>query len=1037
MMRSFSSVILFALILLNDGISSSQNFTRYSVQDGLAQSTVHAILQDRKGFLWIGTDDGLNRYDGYEFGVFRHRPDDSSSLSTNRIRSLCEDRDGRLWVGTRYGLNVLSFSHDQGSGAVREMFNHFFQSPDDSLSLDGNEISTIFKDMNGTLWIGTATGLNKLVRSPDDTSARFVRLPRNNHPPLRRITSICQDPSGPLWMGTLGAGLKRFHPDTETFESFMKDTSRTGSISSNFVVTVHIDRNGTLWAGTYGGGLNRFNREADTFSVFHHDPRNSMTISDNRVYSIKQDHDGHLWVGTFGGGLNKFSSSSESFSHFHNIDYDQKSLNNDYVRVITIDRSRNLWVGTNKGLNKLDLKPVKFVHYSHDPKQKNSLSDNIVLSVFEKTPKDDTVDSVLWVGTNKGLDRIDQRTNTFTHFPILHNIPRSDRGFVYALRADHRGDLWIGTFGGGVFRFNEKKNGFKQYVHDPSSHQSLLDNRILTIKESSDKKRLWIGTVVGLCRFNSENNTFSRDLFDGDDSITTLRQSVAALCEDNVSGVWAGTNAGVFILDFEQKTIHNLRHEGESGSSLSSNIVNSLYRDSGGTIWIGTENGLNRYDPSTKTVKFFFQEDGLPNNVITDILGDRLGRLWIATHRGLCVLTEHLDGTATFRSYGVADGLQSMEFNGGASFQSPSGELFFGGVEGLNRFFPENIRDNTIVPPVAITAFRKSNNFMIGASALGSMGGVELSYDDRFFSFEFAALDFASAKTNLYEYKLEGFDRDWVGAGNRRVAMYTNIDAGNYVFRVRASNTDGVWNEAGDSMPVRIHPPFWERWWFRTLAVLCFLAIGITLYRYRVSKIIEIERMRVRIASDLHDEIGSSLTKISLYSDLMKQSADEEKKLALLQRIGSMSREVIGSMSDIVWSIDARSDTAQDLIDRMRDTALTILAPRNIVSSFHIKGMDLQKKLPVEKRQNLYLIFKEAITNVAKHSNATAVEVRLANEQGKFSMTLHDNGNGFKESGKKTGNGLRNMKMRAERIHARCNIENDHGVRISIVSEPL
>jgi len=511
--------------------------------------------------------------------------------------------------------------------------------------------------------------------------------------------------------------------------------------------------------------------------------------------------------------------------------------------------------------------------------------------------------------------------------------------------------------------------------------------------------------------------------------------NVACFGEDRKGNLWIGTYlGGVNRFDPRTGQFTRLQHDPQNANSLSHNSVTSIYADRDGLLWFGTAQGLNKFDPRTEAFTRYDEKDGLPNAFIYSILGDDEGNLWLSSNNGLSKCNDRLPAGRKFKNYDVTDGLQSNEFNVGAYHRGRSGAFYFGGINGLNRFFPGEVRENPHAPPIVLTAFKKFNETAALDSALAEIKTLRLSYRENFFSFDFAALDYTQPEKNQYAYMMAGFDPDWIHAGTRRYAGYTNLDPGAYVFKVKGANNDGVWNETGAAVKIIITPPFWKTWWFRVLAAAAIIGLLGLIYRYRVGRLLEMERLRVRIASDLHDDIGATLTKISLHSELIEESNEPGEIRESLRKIGAMSRELVTTMSDIVWSIDARNDTLGNLIDRMRDFATSVLSVRATQIDFNCAGLDMQKKLPVDFRQNIYLIFKEAINNIAKHAEAARVDVQIKNANGHFNMSIRDDGKGWREHeyAKLTGHGLRNMKMRAARIGGDLNISQNGGCTVSL-----
>jgi ligand-binding sensor domain-containing protein/signal transduction histidine kinase len=1005
-------------------------FERISQEHGLSQSTVYAILQDSRGFMWFGTQDGLNRYDGYNFVVYKHSQVDSNSLSDNWILCIYEERSqpGVLWVGTQNGLNRFD--------TITNRFIRFKHDPDDTTSLSHNFVRAICEGSAGGLWIGTdGGGLNRFDRQ----SGRFKRYQSDPKNPSslgnNRITSIYEDDEGLLWIGTLGGGLNCLDPRTEKFIHYLSDPENPESISSNHVMCIYRDpdREATLWVGTYSGGLNRFDLHKKICTRFEYDATNSQGIGAPRVFSIRSDKSGILWLGTFEGGVNRFDPENNLFTHFKNDPLQPQSLSANFVRSLFIDQSGNLWAGTHLGgLNKIDLKPKKFLHYQHDPADTASLRHNIVNAISED------VRGNLWVGTNIGLDKLPPGGRAFEHVALNPKSAPGKDSYVTSIWLENSNTIWIGTIGEGLLKYNPTTSAIKYFKNDPL-RPMLSDNRVNALYHSR-KNMVWVGTWNGLNVFDLAAGTFRVFRRDPQNSNSLGHNEILCISEDRHGNLWVGTNGGgLNKYDPASGRFTRFTHDAQVPGSLSHDIVNTIFEDADGTLWVGTSDGLNRFDEQYQRFTNYFEEDGLPNNKICAILGDEQGHLWISTWGGIARFSPQLPHGRQFRNYDQADGLQGKSFREGAAYRSPTGETFFGGIHGLNRFFPEHVLDTPAPPRVVITTFKVFDQTAKLDTSISAIKTITLSYRDDFFSFEFVALDYTSPEANRYAYKMEGFDGNWIYSGTRRYASYTNLNAGEYVFRVKGSNKDGIWNNADTSIRIIITPPFWESWWFRLLAAMAFVGMLAAIYRYRVSHLLAVERLRVRIASDLHDDIGATLTKISLQSELIQDGACSPEIIASLRKIGAMSRELVTTMSDVVWSIDARNDTAGDLLDRMRDFAASVLSVKPINVSFEVSGLDEQKKLSVPLRQNLYLIFKEAVNNIAKHAAASQVNIHIKNADGAFSLMIRDDGKawGEGECEKLTGHGLRNMKMRAERIGGHLEIFRNGGCTVKLTAPAL
>lgn len=840
-------------------------FERLSIEDGLSQSSVYCILQDSRGFMWFGTDDGLNRYDGYHFTIYRHDPEDPHSISHNVVRALYEDRTGTLWIGTEGGgLNRFDRNTEQ--------FIHYQHDPSNPKSLSHNAVSVIYEDHTSTLWIGTwGGGLDDF----DRRTQTFIHYQPDQEDPesisTDQILSIYEDRAGTLWVGTWESGLERLEARATLdspgrFRHYQNDPENPDSLSHNSIWTIYEERNGMLWLGTEGGGLEKFDPKSGKCSHYRSDPEDPYSLSSDDIRVVYKDQAGTLWVGTFGGGLNKFDRQTGQFIRYLPDPSNPHSLSHEEIRTIYEDRSGMIWVGTNLGgISKFNRKP-KFISYQNDPGTANSLNDNLVFSFYEDQG------GILWIGTwDGGLNRFDRKNGQFTHY---QHDPKDDSSIsenaIPAIYEDQRGNLWVATWDGGLNRLDRTTGHFTHYRHNPDDSASLSSDKLSWIYEDRSGA-LWIGTAFGdLNRFDYETQQFTRYMTDPDNTLQLTDNVIYAIYEDQTGAFWIGSNGGGFA-EFDRKTGQILRYvnDPEDPASLSNNAVYALCEDQHGQLWIGTAGGLNKFDRSTKTFRHYTVKHGLPNNVIYGILEDSRGHLWLSTNRGIA---EFDPQTETSKNYTVRDGLQSNEFNDGAYYKSRSGEMFFGGVNGFNAFFPEQIKDNPHIPPVVITDFQIFNKSVpIGAMLDGrtilersimETNALTLSYRDSVISFEFTALDYVIPQKNHYAYQLEGFDADWNYISGRRFVTYTNLPAGNYTFRVKAANNDGVWNEDGDMIRLAITPPFWETWWFQTLAILAIAGTLSGVYYVRMQSIkMQKHQLEVQVAERTH-ELHSSLVQV-------------------------------------------------------------------------------------------------------------------------------------------------------------------------------
>lgn len=1006
----------------------TMKFDRLAREHELSQSTVNAIVQDSLGYMWFGTQDGLNRFDGYSVTVFKHALSDSNTIADNSIWCLLADSHGDLWVGTMRG------GVDRYRAAVNR-FEHHLHRSHDSTSISENNVISLFEDSRGNIWLGT---LNNGLNRYDRATGRFERFRFAMSDPYslsnNTVWSITEDRSGNLWLATWG-GICRFNPAEKPprFYRYTHDPRNAGSLGSNSVRCVYVDRSGTLWVGTWGAGLARFDERTQTFRHYTHDARNPHSISSNLILSLFQDRRGNFWIGTGDRGLNLYTPATDSFERFE-----------------------------------------------HDPQNPTTLSNNIISALFEDRA------GTLWIGTGAGgVNMLDARRNRFTHYRDVASDPTDMHGSdVWAILEDARGDLWVGTYGHGLNRFNRQRTHVVNYRHIPGSPQSLSHNNVLALCETSDG-RIWIGTEGGgLNSFDRRTETFT-SIRRGTQGRGLSHDEVTALRADRRGNLWIGNNGGsVDVLDLRTGTFRHYRtdesdphalagtsimciyedrqgtvwigsfggglHRYDSltdgfvrypqattpGTGLNNNTVLSIYQDEGGTLWLGTYGGgLNKLEISSGRFEYLTHADGLPNDVVYGILPDDHGNLWLSTNRGIARLNPR---TRELRVYDVKDGVQANEFNQGAYFRSARGELFFGGLNGFNAFFPDSIKDNSYLPPVYLSSFRVFDRQIELPRSLATTRHIQLSYDQNFFSFEFVALNYISPEKNRYAYKLQGLDRDWIVVpASRRYASYTNLDPGEYILRVKASNNDGIWNEEGIAVAITITPPYWRTWWFRLLVAAAIIALLYGMYRYRVSKLVEIERIRASIATDLHDDIGSTLTEIALYSDVglrelrssraPRGDGNAARLEALLENIGTTSRGLIDAMNDIVWAVDPKNDSFEFLLLRMKTHAARMLDAKGINYEIDIPDELSRLHLPLGFRRRFYLIYKEAINNILRHAHAAKVTLTIRKEGRSLAMTIVDDGKGFDLERVREGNGLTNMRKRAESLNGKLTISSRPG----------
>ncbi|HSB02059.1 MAG TPA: two-component regulator propeller domain-containing protein, partial [Anaerolineales bacterium] len=785
-------------------------FDHIGSEQGLSQSSVRVILQDRLGFLWFGTEDGLNRYDGYTFKTYKPDPDIANSLSDRWINSIVEDQNGYLWIATRQGgLNRFD--------PRTEQFTHFLHDEADPSSVSDNYISVLYVDKSNNLWLGTTRGLDLFNRA--DNTFKHFSPPGNEEIAGKRVTAIYQDSRERFWVGTAAGGLNRFYPQDGRFTSYENNPDDPNSISHSYVTAITEDKEAILWVGTRKG-LNRFDPNVIRFETFIHSENIATSLANNTISALYVDSTDNLWVGT-AGGLDRLNTTKRGFVHYRNDPAFSKSLSYDDVISIYEDRGGVLWFGTwGGGVNKYDRQRDNFSYYRHDPKDSNTLSGNVITPVYVDRQ------GYAWVGTSDaGLNRFRWSTNEVTRYQHDPADPDSiGSNQLLSLAQDQAGLLWIGTMDG-LDQFDEKTFSFKHYQRDPTNPRSLSANVVYSVYVDA-QNTLWVGTLSGLDRLDRETGSFIHYSPDENDPNSLSGGIVNTIYEDHAGTLWVGTfESGLNKLNRETGQFTHYRFDSKNKRSLSNDSIESIYQDSKGRIWIGTAGGgLNLYHPETDTFTYYLEKDGLPNGVVYGILEDEKGYLWLSTNFGLSRFDPK---TEMFRNFDANDGLQSNEFNSAAYAKGKNGELYFGGINGLTVFQPSHIDDSQYLPQVALTSLTQGDNPVTTDSSVETTQQVVLQWPQNSFEFEFAALSFNQPDKNQYAYMLDGFDGNWHSIGTKRDGRYTNLPGGQYTLRLKASNSDGVWNGTPLRIQIRVVPPFWQTLWFRVfLGVMAVAAVA-------------------------------------------------------------------------------------------------------------------------------------------------------------------------------------------------------------------
>jgi signal transduction histidine kinase/ligand-binding sensor domain-containing protein len=851
--------------------SESIEFDRIS---GLSNNIVQAIYQDHLGFMWFGTENGLSMYDGYNFTEFHYNPEDTHSLSANGVVGVFEDSKGVLWVSTDEGINRLN----------REVNPYNFSSfpfKIGQLDMGNPKVLSFYEDKTGTLWVGTTDGIFHF----DHENEQFLGW--DNTQPTSPILDIHEDLNGDLWLGT-ESGIIR--TNLETDKRYSHDPEDPTTLSDNMVTSVFEDHQGELWIGT-SVGLNKLDRETETFTRYQHDPEDAFSLSQDTIIKIQEDSAGRLWVGTLN-GLNLMDREEGRFYHYLHDPDDPRSMSHNVILTMYVDRSGVLWVGTVNGINRLDPTAGRFKLTQQGKGDYDGLSDNVVFSLFEDH------NGTLWAGTfSGGLNRLDRGSESFTNYRYDPADPGSlGSDYVSAIYEDQKGILWVAT-PIGLDQFDPQREMFQ--------HMGSFGGYPVNTISGDQSGGLWIGTENGLYRRRESGSQNS--------IVWTKGLNVYSHYTDKEGILWMGTvGDGIYLSDDAGREIKHFQYDPEDPGSFRGWFATSFYEaPTLGLVWIGTwGDGLYRYDRATQSFSRYTVEDGLPSDAITCILADSAGFMWLGTGKGISRFDPR---TEEFKNYDHLDGLQSGEFF--ECHQGEGGKMYFGGTQGLNSFYPHLVEDNPDPPPVVITAFNKFNQTV--RTNLPAGEHIQLEYNDNFISFEFAALNYTKSEKNQYAYMMEGLDSDWNYAGTRRFAEYPSLEPGEYTFRVKASNNDGVWNEEGAAVRVTIQPPFWGTLWFQGLMVLLLTGVVFSGYRLQVRRLEargreleaqvvertqEIERRR-QVAEGLRDilaVLNSNLPRDEILDYLVTQASRllgaggtilhqierEEERLTILARYG-------------------------------------------------------------------------------------------------------------------------------------------------------
>ncbi|MBN2357321.1 hypothetical protein JXO59_14495 [candidate division KSB1 bacterium] len=1033
-MRKSTSFIFLLTCLLLSSPAAAQLFPDHEIRfdhllpgSNMTENSINCFLQDRQGFMWIGTKNGLFRYDGHEmkscelpakpgtylkgsfirclcelardellligtdegglyvydkktghFTQYIHLLHDSTTIGSNKIFDMLEDREGHIWIATAHGgLNLFDIQAKQ--------FSRYYIDAEKSKSNEDNFFKCLYLDAQDGLWVGTRySGLYLFDRKRKTFRIMFRETDDPENRLHNEVWSLCQDHNNNLWIGTEEKGLFLLKGERDKNYRIEK-LGKADGFFHKAAVKVFCDQTGTIWVGAWAGGLYKYNQKTKKFILYQNDPENPQSLSSNHVLTVYQDRAGSIWIGTHAGGINVIQPQKFKFHAYQFNKYKKNTIHINQVRSILYDKAANIfWLGTAKGLIKLNIKTGEKSNFCHIPHQKESLLHDAVNTMCTGKEPD-----ILWIGTPLGLSRLNTRTNRFKHYrtDVIYRDGPSNIN-ISDMILDNQGILWIGSTHIGLIRFDPVRETFRLFP-DYTANSSPFAS-VQSILEYDDQL-LYLGCYEGLLVFNKMTETFSP--FSQDETLVAL------------------TTFG----------------------------ITSMHRDAENILWIGTPtNGLVKYDPSNHTYKQFTQKTGLASNAIHGILEHRNGIFYISSDRGISYFDSYQE---QFKTYGMEDGMHGTEFFANSYYKSGDGRMFFGGVNGLTFFDPEKMPKNEYIPPIHITRleilYRQQQVF----DNLLYTSYIELPHTMNSFSFDFIALNFINSHKNKYLYMLEGYDQEWQEAGSTCNVIYKNVKPGEYTFRVIGSNNDGIWNEKGDALTLYIKPAIWQTITFRIfISVLILVIVGYVIRRrfYLLRRDAEIRRRfthdliknqeseRKRIAAELHDSLGQDLlviknrTTVALRKDNRRGSKDNQ-----LEQICAIADEAISNIRRVAHNLHPYQLEKLGLTDSLKSMLDKINEASTIEIEYEMDNID--GLLAKDQEINCYRVLQELLNNILKHSKAVKAWIKVHRLSKFIELDVQDNGVGFDhESVRDSGHGfgLTGVQERVDILKGRLAVES-------------
>ena len=885
--------------------SEEIRFERISVDQGLPSHVCRAILKDRRGFVWVGSDNGLYRYDGYAFKAYNMTPGRRTTTAEVVISGLLEDRNGVIWIATAGGgLKSLDPRTDS--------LTTYLHDKQDPTSLAHNDVYGLFEDHAGRLWVGTADGLDRLDRVTQNFSHIGYSSAGNDSLGGKTIRVIFESKTDPgiYWIGSWGSGLYRFYESKNVWAHFTPDSLDRSTIGGRFVRCIVPSRvhQGSFWIGTSDGGVSLFSLASNTCRRFRHDPASSVGLSGNNVRALFEDSSGTVWIALDGAGINRFDTKRDRVLWYRHLPDNTNTLPSDGVFDLFEDETGLMWVATAEGICKSSVNRGAYIHYEHDPEVPDGMPDAYVASLIE-----DRSGRIL-LGTRRGVFTFDPASETFSYLggPAAGSHDARDT-VVRTIYEDRSGKLWVGTPKGNLYTLHYMTGVCTPFASVPGLPKG--DKSAISALFDDGAGSFWVGTGSGLYALDRAKRTLCSIPISTRDHPEPFSPDIGFISRDRTGTIWMGSwRSGLFSYSPETKAFTAHQYIPGDSSSLGAQHVSDMYEDRQGTLWFATGGGLSRFDRAQGTFKTFTEVDGLPANDISWVMGDRSGYLWLGTANGIARFNP-VEGVARIYSTTL---VAPIGYLGLCHLHGHDGTMYSSGNYGINIFHPEKARLVDHIPPVYIVSFKIFDHEVHTDRPITMLDAMSISHSDNYFSFEFSALGLHNPRQNKYAYELEGFDNNWILSGNRHYAAYTNVPPGEYVFRVKGSNSDGVWNEKGTALRIVITPPLWKTWWAYAAYAVLGAALLYSLYRLRLNrvrlryrlamerleseKMREVDRMKSRFFANISHEFRTPLTLVlGPLENLLTEMKDEKvrQRLRVIKRNAQKLLGLINQLLDL------------------------------------------------------------------------------------------------------------------------------------------